>query len=109
MTTAHVNDVFVGTSMPLLQIDAVGASKVSLSVTTQIAAAAAGNLKARLQGSNDQASWHPLSGASGDTNVGDAATVPLTNNVDGFLWVRAYFTFTTGTTPLISASINTGN
>lgn len=108
MATAHVNDVFIGASTPLLQVDATAASKVSLSVTTQIAAATDASLKVKLQGSNDQASWHTL-GGDGEQNVGNAVTKPVLGTVDGFLWVRAFFTFTSGTTPLISASINTGN
>jgi hypothetical protein len=107
MATEHINDVFITQSIPLFQVSTAGATKVSLSVTTQIAAEAEAHLKVRFQGSNDFGYWHPLGGS--DTNVGLLGSKGVVADIDGFLWVRAYFTRTGNTTPLISATINTGN
>lgn len=105
MASAHVNDVWITVSTALMPLDAAGASKVSLSVTTQVGTTNASDLVARLEGSNDGGTWL-LIGTAHD--AGAVGSQGFSADVGGFAMVRAFFVLTSGT-PLISASINTGN
>lgn len=67
MASAQINDVWVTASTKLLQVDAVGSARVAVSVVTQVAAGAANELTAAIEGSSDGGTWFPLGAA---TNVG---------------------------------------
>ena len=113
MAGRQVNDVWLNNLLPsvdseagLLDVDATGSSKVSVTITTQVGGSA-DDIKVRLQGSNDGASWFDT---TSDVSVGLVGTKDISGDVKGFAWVRARFKRTvSGTnTWLITAAINTG-
>jgi len=106
MASASVNDVWITTSTALMAVDAAGASKVSLSVTTQVAAQSASDLTVQIEGSNDGGTWFLIDTAE---NAGDVGSKGFSRDIGGFALVRAYFTRGGNADPLISASLNTGN
>lgn len=114
MASRQVNDLWIDPLLPtngsiagLLETDATGSSKASVSITTQ-AGGATGDILARLQGSNDAASWFDI--VTTDVMVGAIGAKTVAGDVKGYAFVRLKLTrnVSTLTPTLISASINTG-
>jgi hypothetical protein len=116
MASANANDFIfdanVTEKLTIFHIDAAGASRVSMSVTTQLGTGTAGDLLAGVEGSNDGALWFDVTDTAGGVGVGLLGAEGVLGSVDGFAFVRAFFQRASTTVTakfLLSASINTGN
>lgn len=117
MANRQVNDVWLDKLLPvldseagLLEVDASGSSSVSATITTQVGTSTPSQITAKLQGSNDGATWFDLAGTTTTENVAAIGVKTVTGSIQGYAWVRVRFKrHVTGTdTWLITAAINTG-
>ncbi len=110
MAYRSVNDMYVDTTvgtMGVLLAETTGASKVAVTVVTQSGSTTSTDVTARLQGSNDAATWHDLSVSA--TNVGVPGVAQLTADLKGYAWVQLLLARAGGAVKtLISATLNTG-